>query len=92
MSSFDDALKVWAKRYLEKEYSWKNIQIAEVLRASVDYREANGYCETCYEDESICIDITYKTPTGEMVEVWEYDYDRVWISQFQLLQELFKED
>lgn len=92
MSSFDDALKVWAVKYLESEYSWKNIQVAQVLQVSVDYQEANGYCETCYEDENISIDITYKTPTGETVDVWEYEYDKVWISQFQLLQELFKEE
>lgn len=92
MSNFDEALKVWAKRYLEKEYSWKNIQVAEVLKVEVMYTVANGYCDTCYEDEKICIDITYKTPTGETVDTWEYEYNKVWISQFQLLQDLFKED
>lgn len=92
MSTFDEALKVWAVKYLESEYSWKNIQVAQVLQVSVDYEEANGYCHTCYDDEKICINITYKTPTGETVDTWEYEYDKVWISQFQLLQDLFKED
>lgn len=91
MTNFDDALKVWAKKYLETEVAWKPSDIVEVVSVRVSFREGNGYCYTCWEDDKIDIEIVYKNHLGETEKYDSCEYDDVWISQFQLLQELFKE-
>lgn len=90
--SFDEALKVWAKKYLEKESGYGNTQVKEVLKVEVQHSEADGYCETCYTDERLTIEITYLDSADRHREFWEYEFDKVYIGQFQLLQELFGEE
>lgn len=90
--TFDEALKIWAKKYLEDEYSWRNLRVAEVLKVEVDYEEGTGYCHTCWEDARLFIEITYRDSSGELKDFNETEYSSLQVGQFQLLQELFKED
>lgn len=89
MTSFDDALKVWAKKYMAQEA--KHLDVAEIVDVKVRDVEESGYCETCHDPRHIDIDITYKNSNGELKEYWEYEYYSVYINEFDLLQELFKE-
>lgn len=88
MTSFDDALKVWAKKYLEDRYGYLD---AVVTEASVYYWSESGYCESCYEDENLDITIKFSWEGQDLTKSL-YEYDKTTISQFQLLQDLFKQD
>lgn len=87
MTSFDDALKVWAKKYLEEN---ARISTVDIITVSVRYVNESGYCETCYDPAHLDIDITYENDAGVQKDFWDYEYSSVRISEFELLQQLFK--
>lgn len=89
MSSFDEALKVWARKYLEDHYGYTDVVVNE---AHVYYFSESGYCETCYEDENLDITIKFVTSDGEGRSKYTSEYNKATISQFKLLQELFAQD
>lgn len=88
--TFDEALKVWALRYLNKEVP--RLNAVEILAVNITYQESSGYCETCWDPAHINIDIGYVNSDGEVKEFWDYDYSSIVMTEFELLQELFKED
>jgi hypothetical protein len=89
VTSFDDALKVWAKTYLEDQYGYTDVVVNE---AQVYYWSETGYCPSCHEDENLDITIKFVTSDGESRSKYTSEYDKATISQFQLLQELFKQE
>lgn len=88
--TFDEALKVWAKKYLAKEAP--KLDVVEILHVEVTYTEPSGYCETCWDPEHLNIDISYLNSADEVKEFWDYDYSSIVMTEFELLQELFKEE
>lgn len=88
--SFDDALKIWALKYLHSEKP--HLRATEIVSVDVRYEEESGYCETCHDPRHLSINITYVDGNGDLKDTFEWEYDPIYLSEYELLQELFKEE